>query len=348
MAFSDENGSKRYDQGEAAWIHLGGTGRPAPIEFDIDGGRKARVFGELSRSVTLPTDMVAAAKAFKGARTAEKAATGMDIPVALGDIANLDNPRFAAVRGEEGLWQPAAFPLELGIGIYFLEEYDPKRIPVLFVYGAAGSPQDWRTFFSKLDHSRYQAWFYFYPTGARLDKAGGTLNRGVQLLQAHYGFNRLHVVAHSMDGLVSRSFLIKNVLEGGTRYIDKFVTISTPWNGHAAAEIGVKMAPQVVPSWYDMQTNSDFQKQIFSKKLKGTVDHLLLFGHRNPKSRKPAPHETDGTVSVASMTSAAAKRDAVDFVDYHSDHVGILSRDDVIAKVHGFLAGTPSTSAIAR
>ncbi|MGK0189846.1 MAG: hypothetical protein ACI9R3_005664 [Verrucomicrobiales bacterium] len=34
--------------------------------------------------------------------------------------------------------------------------------------------------------------------------------------------------------------------------------------------MGVKMAPQVVPSWHDMLTNSDFLKQIFANRLKGS------------------------------------------------------------------------------
>lgn len=339
MAFSDENNSGIYDQGEAAWIHTGGSGQPEPLDFNIDGGRAARAFGELSKSVVLPIDMIAAARDFKGARTAQEAASGMAIPVALGDLAELDDDdKFAAVRGEEGLWQPATFPLELGLGIYFLEEYDPNRIPVLFVYGAAGSPQDWRPFFNNLDTTKYQAWFYFYPTGARLEKAGAALNRGVQILQAHYAFNQLHVVAHSMGGLVSRSFVIENVLEGGNRYIEKFVTISTPWNGHEAAELGVKMAPKVVPSWYDMQTDSDFQKQILSRKLEGKVDHLILYGNQSSSSRI-LPDENDGTVSVDSMTYKAAVKDSVEIVVYDADHVNILSREDVIAKVHAFLAG---------
>ena len=338
FAFSDENANKLYDEGEAAWFDADASGRPVPLEFEFDGGRKSRSYGELSRDVIIPNDLIMAGRDFVGARDVEEAATKMRIPVALGDIADLDEDRFDSVRGSEGLWQPATFPLTLGIGIFALEPYDPKRIPVLFVYGAAGSPQDWRTFFDKLDRSRYQAWFYFYPTGQGLQKSGEVLSDGVDLLQEHYGFERMHVVAHSMGGLVSRAFVIENVLEEDNEYIDKFVTISTPWNGHEAAAMGVKMAPKVVPSWYDMQTNSDFQREIFSRRLRGRVDHLLIYGHRDPKSKKPGPHETDGTVSVVSMTAEDAMDEAADTDEYHADHVEILSRDDVIDRVHSFLA----------
>lgn len=336
MAFSDANDNGKYDSGEGAWIHSDETGQPTPVSFDVEG-RKARLHGKLSADFMLPEEMISAAREFRGNRDINEVATGWDIPVALGELAALDDEKFTAVRGEEGLWQPATFPLELGIGVYFLEKYDPSRIPVLFVYGAAGSPQDWRTFFRDLDKSKYQAWFYFYPTGMRLTQSGGGLNRSVEFLQGYFQFDRLHIVAHSMGGLVSRSFLIENVLNDGNDYIDKFVSISTPWSGHEAAEMGVKHAPKVVPSWYDMQTNSDFQKRIFSSDLSGEVEHLLLYGHHSSKSRI-LPDENDGTVSVESMTASAAVDEAVEVIGYDADHVNILSRPDVIAEVHRFLA----------
>ena len=241
------------------------------------------------------------------------------------------------MRGEEGLWQPASFPRTTGIGIYFLEPYDPRRIPVLFVYGAAGSPQDWRTFFAALDRDKYQAWFFHYPSGRRLAGLGSALNTGVELLHAHLGFTRLHVVAHSMGGLVSRSFLATNVLDDRNDYVRRFVSISTPWGGHEAASMGVKFGPAVVPSWRDMVTGSDFQKALLSRRLKGKVDHLLIYGHHSSRSLV-LPAENDGTVSVASQLAPRAKDDAVEVVGFDADHVGILSQAEVLRRVDEFLA----------
>jgi pimeloyl-ACP methyl ester carboxylesterase len=186
-----------------------------------------------------------------------------------------------------------------------------------------------RAFFEALDRTRYQAWFYLYPTGRRLDGVATALNRGIELLHSHLGFARLHVVAHSMGGLVSRSFLVKNVLADGNHYINRFVSISTPWAGHEAATMGVKLGPTVVPSWLDMAKGSDFQKAIQSKRLKGRVDHLLLYGTQRSTSLV-LPHENDGTVSVASQLAPAARADAVQAIGFDADHVSILSRADVI------------------
>ena len=284
-------------------------------------------------------ELAAAALAFRGKRTAAEAVTGWSIPIALGDLADLNDPRFSAVRGEQGLWEPASFPRETGIGIYFLAPYDPHRIPVLFVYGAAGSPQDWRTFFSSLDRTKYQAWFYLYPSGRRLHELGNSLNSGIEVLHGRLGFRRLDVVAHSMGGLVSRSFIATNVLDHGNTYVQKFVSISTPWGGHEAASMGVKFGPAVVPSWRDMVTGSDFQKAVLSRPLKGRVDHLLIYGHHASRSLV-LPDENDGTVSVASELAPAAKADAAKVVGFDADHVGILSRPDVVQLVQEFL-GAP-------
>ena len=337
MAFSDSNGNKRYDAGEPSWFFPDAQGQATPVSIPADK-RSVSVLGRLSASVVLPAELIAAGQKFLGGRTPEQAATGWNIPIALGDIADLDDPRFSSVRGEQGLWEPASFPRDTGVGIYFLEPYDAKRTPVLFVYGAAGSPQDWRTFFSTIDRKKYQPWFYLYPSGRRLDSSARALNYGVELLHDRFGFERLYVVAHSMGGLVSKSFLIKNVLDDRNGYITKFVSISTPWGGHEAAAMGVKYSPAVVPSWIDMAEGSDIQKSLQAKPLKGRIDHLLLYGTHG-KNSLVMPDENDGTVSVKSQLNPAIRADAVRVIGYDATHVGILSRPDVIHTVEEFLAG---------
>ena len=98
----------------------------------------------------------------------------------------------------------------------------------------------------RLDRNKYQPWFYVYPSGMRLDSAAMALNDGVKELHERYPFTRLHVVAHSMGGLVSRRFIEQNVLVEGNNYINTFITFSSPWDGHEAAAMGVKYAPEAV------------------------------------------------------------------------------------------------------
>ena len=328
-AFSDSNKDGMYEPGEPAWIHSDATGRPVPVDF------KARVEGALSPSTILPPDLIAAGKAMRNGRSMAEVATGWQIPISLGTVADLDDPKFAAESGADGLWHPASFPLKSGIGIYFLERYDPNRTPVLFVYGAAGSPQDWRTVFRKLDQKRFQIWFYQYPSGRHLDEMGRAMNRGVEVLQGYYKFKRLYVVAHSMGGLVSREAILGN-LDDGNRYIKKFVSISSPYGGHEFAGMGVKRAPSVVPSWYDMEIGSPFLNQLFEHRLKGKVEHLLIYGDKAKRS-VILPVENDGTVSVESVTRPEAVNDALRVEHYPENHVSILSNPQVIRSVQDFL-----------
>ena len=165
---------------------------------------------------------------------------------------------------------------------------------------------------------------------------GGALNRGVETLHDYYEFKRLHVVAHSMGGMVARSFITKNVLDDDNHYITKFVTISTPWGGHEAAAAGVKHAPEVVPSWRDMAAGSDYQKNLYLRSLAGKVEHLLIYGNKSKKSMI-LPPENDGTVSVASQKHGPVLRMSVYFKSFFSDHVGILSNPEVIELTQKFL-----------
>ena len=133
---------------------------------------------------------------------------------------------------------------------------DPNRIPILFVHGAEGSPQDWRYFFDHIDRSRYQPWFFYYPSGARIDSMANLLYWKLINLQLKYRFETLYITAHSMGGLVVRTFL----LDRGDLFPQArlFISLSTPWAGEATAELGVKHSPAVVPSWIDMQPQGRF------------------------------------------------------------------------------------------
>ena len=69
----------------------------------------------------------------------------------LGELVALDAPRFSADAAATGSWRPVDFLFDVGAGIYFLEPDDPHRIPVLFVHGALGEPNDFGTLIAQLD-----------------------------------------------------------------------------------------------------------------------------------------------------------------------------------------------------
>ena len=330
-AVEDENRNDRYDTGERFWIY----GDPSPIPVGI-GGAAPRIQAELSRNAVVRSSIAQALQKARGGRKLVDLGTGQNISVAFGDVAVLDDPDFSADMGSKGFWEPVTFMKDAGIGVYFLEDYDPGRTPVLFVYGAGGSPQDWRYFFKTFDRKQFQPWFYSYPSGLRLDASARILNEIVDAMHRRYAFKRLDVIAHSMGGLMSRRFIQKSVVESGNYYIKNFITISTPWNGHRMAELGVKRAPEAIPSWHDVQSDSRFIRSLLS--VPTPVPHHLIYGTKGKRSAF-LPDENDGTVSVESMLDPRAKANAATVDAFEYDHVGILNAREVVSRVESLLLG---------
>lgn len=257
-------------------------------------------------------------------------------PTSAGAVANLDSPIFSAESGASGFWEPLEFFKRAGCNIYFLEPYDSEKIPVLLVHGAAGSPQDWRYFVDHLDRMRYQAWVYFYPSGARLQTTSFLLRKKIYDLYMKYRFEQLFVVAHSMGGLVSRPVMIERDVYSDV--LKLYVSISTPWGGEERAKTGVEQSPAVIPCWKDVKPDSDYIKGVFAKKMDPSIHYYLFFGHKGSGSLfRP---NNDNTVTLESILDLRAQADALKVMGFNEDHVSILSSAEVIKQFKLILANT--------
>lgn len=101
-------------------------------------------------------------------------------------------------------------------GMFMVEPYDPRKIPVIMVHGLWSSPITWMEMFNDLRsypeiRKNYQFWFYLYPTGQPfwisaqqlrddLNKMRVTLDPARQTP----ALDQLVLVGHSMGGLVSK------------------------------------------------------------------------------------------------------------------------------------------------
>jgi len=253
----------------------------------------------------------------------------------IGSIDNLANDKFLKPYGEMGYWKPMSFLKKVGIGVYFLEKYDENKIPILFVHGALGTPKIWEYIIENIDRGRYQPWLFYYPSGLPLEKLAKALNHIAIDLHDTYNFNKLYVTAHSMGGLISRSFILQNVLDDGNDYIKLFISLSTPWAGHKAAKIGVDLAPTAVPSWNDMVPESPFIKSIYERKLPPEIIHYLFFSHKGKPSLFMA--NNDGTVTLESLLDPRAQFSAAKIFGYYIDHVRIVSSPEVVAQYNRLL-----------
>ena len=253
---------------------------------------------------------------------------------AVGELIKLSDPRFSQEVAEGGLWRPFDFVLNGYAGLYFLEPYDAKRVPVVFVHGINGTPASFDYLADKLDRKRFQAWVYYYPSGVHLEAIADHLFQTLTKLRQQYGFERFALVAHSMGGLVTRGAIVRH--PAGAARIPLYITISTPWGGHKSAESGVKNLPMVVRVWEDMVPGSPYQKSIFARPLPAGMQHHLMFTFQRKSSS--FGESDDQAVTVASQLFAGAQGGATRVYGFDDTHVGILRNAEVSALLNQLLA----------
>jgi pimeloyl-ACP methyl ester carboxylesterase len=254
----------------------------------------------------------------------------------VGEIVSIDDPRFSAENGHLGLWQPVEFLFAVGAGFYFLEPYDPKKTPVLFVHGAGGYPSQFRYLIAHMDRKKFQPWLLYYPSGLDIDVTARGIARWMNALAARYDFAHIAVVAHSMGGLVSRATINHMTADADGGLLDLFVTISTPWNGVASAQLGLEQAPVIMPMWRNIAPGSAFLDALFETPLPAGCPYNLLFSYNGDSLFVDKPN--DGVVAISSELALRAQRLAKKVYGFDRSHTGILEDPDVSETVNGMLA----------
>ena len=245
-----------------------------------------------------------------------------------GTIIQINDDQFTENIGKLGKWEPLDFLKKGYGGLFFIEPYDPERIPILFVHGAGGYPQQWRSIIESLDNSKFQAWIFHYPSGLNMEMVSGWLYDQITILRAKYELDKLYVIAHSMGGLVSLKYIQKQSQSGHPPNIDLFVSISTPWAGSKTARIGTINPLAVIPSWKDIVPGSQFLEGLLLNPIpKGTRYFLLFSYHGIPN---PIFVNNDGRVSISSQLDLRMQKKAVKVFGFNEKHSGILSSKDLI------------------
>jgi hypothetical protein len=315
FAYWDKNSNLIYDPGEPA----GQYGKPKLISAPAGGVVLGVDFAIPEKGGNIDLPHGCEISSVKPKRLHSRLA---------GAVMDLDDELFSEAYGGKGFWEPSTFFEEVGGSIYFLEAYDPKKIPILFVHGAAGSPKGWQYFVDNIDRTRFQPWFFYYPTGARIQSIAYLLFWKLFNLQIKYKFKELYITAHSMGGLVVRSF----IMDYGKYcpYVKLFVSLATPWGGDRMAEYGVKQSPAVIPSWIDMQPEGEFMKSIYSTKMPENISFYLFFGHRG--SRNPFRSNNDETIAMSSLLDWRSQSEAKRVYAFNEDHASIASSKNVLAQ----------------
>lgn len=102
-------------------------------------------------------------------------------------------------------------------GLYFLEPYDPRKIPVVMVHGLVSSPDAYRDILNNLSpepwfREHYQVWLYNYPTGTpwlynamRFRQIMGEAGNYARTKGDDTNLKKMVILSHSMGGLLTRT-----------------------------------------------------------------------------------------------------------------------------------------------
>jgi len=336
-AFLDRNENLRFDPDEPA------IGTSQMNTFVLEAGAVQQDIAlRIGADDRVPADEPVDIRVLEARSVGDQVGTTLGQLTVLGEVIDLADPRLGRENGDMGLWRPVDFIFDVGAGVYFLEPYDPRRTPVLFIHGVGGIPPDFTYMIERLDRSRFQAWLYYYPSGTPLRLTAAHLSTSMARLEYALGVERFLVVAHSMGGLVARGFLLHHSEEIGSDAARMLVTLSTPWNGHELAKLGVDLAPVAVSSWLDVAPGSDYLRSLYyqdggtRRRLPNRLPHHMLFSFRRG-STLPGP-SGDQVVTVASELRPEAQDEATSIYGYDTSHVGILNQEDSVARVNAFLA----------
>ncbi|MFL0805144.1 MAG: alpha/beta hydrolase [Agarilytica sp.] len=242
----------------------------------------------------------------------------------VGAIASISDPKFDLINGKMGMWRPLDFVGQVGGGLFLLQAYEQEKIPVIFVHGMSGTPKNWARAIDGLDKEAYQPWVFYYPSGARLDMVSNFLLKSVNQLSAQYQFKEFYVAAHSMGGLVTRSFVKKYLTSGANAKLGKVITVNSPMNGMKSAETGVSRSPIVVPAWRDVATNSEFVSDLRQWTWPSDIPYYLAFSYLSGESG-------DGVVDLSSQIPRHLQKEAHVLRGFNAEHTEALS-DPVFLK----------------
>ena len=254
--------------------------------------------------------------------------------VDIGTVVNLTDAPFARDNAALGMWQPLTFLLEENAGLYFLSEYDPNKIPILFVHGINATALDFAPLIEKVDQSKYQIWVFNYPSGLSLALNSKGLNNLMHTVVTQYKIKQLHVVAHSMGGLIVANSIRQCRIGQLCDFVSSMTTISSPFGGVASAKQGIEYSPVVMPAWVDLNPEGKFIADLFSDTNDNDTPHFLAFGYNSGELFNTKSN--DGVINLSSQLSRPAQLSANQIRGYNENHLSILDNDDLFKDLSDF------------
>lgn len=242
---------------------------------------------------------------------------------------SLDDELFDPKYGDTGLYNPSELIAHTQGFFFGLEDYNEEKTMVLFVHGISGTPRDWKFIVDGLDRSRFQPFFFYYPSGLPLDKLGTMLAQMIASIDktTKSSGRKIVLAAHSMGGLVALSAITKLSANGPLpSSLKMYCSFSTPYAGDAAARKWIDNAPVVVPVWRDIAAPSAFLQDLARKPFPKQLPFYLYFSY-NDTSKFKLGESSDGSVTIHSQLVPFAQMEATRIIGFNETHVGILNSE---------------------
>jgi pimeloyl-ACP methyl ester carboxylesterase len=235
---------------------------------------------------------------------------------------SLNDEFFDPKYGSVGLYNPRVFTAHTQRYIFSLEQLNPNKTVIFFVHGVGGTPRDFKYLVDGLDRTRYQPFFFYYPSGLPLQTLASFLAGVIKKTNDSYQLERIIVVAHSMGGLVSLAALNELCRDGNPRYLKGYISFNSPYGGVDSASKGLQYAPAVVASWRDVATGSSFLERLYQGNALKNIPFHLFFGYKTGES-------SDGTITLQSQLDGRIHLAAHNSYGFNATHVGILNNEIV-------------------
>jgi pimeloyl-ACP methyl ester carboxylesterase len=195
----------------------------------------------------------------------------------------------------------ATRPVEAGarFGLTLPAKFDPAKPVVVLIHGIDSDNEMWGSLVATMATDGVQYAFFRYDDNAPLAGGGQLLGDCLSDLLLEYPKLKLHVLGHSMGGLVARYFIEGPCYHGG---VDRLFLVGTPNHGSSWAHW--RWALEVYQKCYegkrdptfswerlrkegngpaarDMQPDSEFLRQLNSRQRRQEVRYTVIAGDQS-------------------------------------------------------------------
>jgi len=247
-----------------------------------------------------------------------------------------DDERFSDENVKLGLWQPFVFETEIGYGLYVLKDFDPTKNSIVLVHGISDSPRVFKSVVEAIEAipDDYQVLMFHYPSAVSLDYTSYILSAALNEVIRRSQIPQLDIIAHSMGGLVSKGMILQSSAEL-RQSMRLFISIATPYGGHAGAQAGLDWSPNVARVWCAMAPNSSYVQEIAALDLSEGPKHHLIFSFSHEADGKSKGD--DGVVTVKSQLDESAQHNATAIYGIADNHGGAVRNSCTLKRLKAIL-----------